>query len=148
MSFQWHFNQKKSLQTSESPPPRAVDWNIGSNAVEEDVSLISLRGWRMGATAAEEEWGRIDGEQGGTGKVIKNASCRCFWSTSKWCACQRRRQGLMHYWAGTRLAPGADIPFAVHLAARGHVGDSPGHTSPRGPSPHRGPSHAWHYPQR
>lgn len=59
----------------------------------------------MSAMEAEEEWGRIDGRQGETGKVIKNSSCRCFCSTSKWRACQRQRLGLMHYWAGAHLAP-------------------------------------------
>lgn len=29
----------------------------------------------------------IDGKWGGTGKVIKNPGYRCFWGTSKWCAC-------------------------------------------------------------
>lgn len=89
----------------------------------------------MRAMEAEEERGRIDGKQGETGKVIKNSGCRCFSSTSKWCACQQRHPGLMHYWAGAHLAPGADIPFPIRLAAREHVDDGPGHASPRRPGP-------------
>lgn len=42
--------------------------------------------------------------------------------------------GLMHYWDGAHLAPGADITWPVHLAPWCHVGDTLGHTSSHKPS--------------
>lgn len=62
--------------------------------------------------------------------------------------------GMMHYWDGAHLAPGARITCPVHLAACSHVGDILGHTSPHSPAPGvmkgigGNGTHARHRPQR
>lgn len=91
--------------------------HTSSNTNLEDSSLISLQRRGMRGMQALKECRRIDGKHGGTGKVIKNWSYRCFRSTSKWCAWPCQRLGMMHYWDGAHLAPGADITPPVHLAA-------------------------------
>lgn len=49
--------------------------------------------------------------------------------------------GMMHYWDGAHLAPGADITSLVHLAACKSRGDTWGHTSPHTPSSQRDEGH-------
>lgn len=59
---------------------------------------------------------RIDGKQGGTGKVIKNSSYRCFWNTSKWCACQCQSWA----WCIIEMVPTWHLPLTSHARSTWH----------------------------
>lgn len=72
-----------------------------------------------------KEWRRIDGNRGGTGKVIKNSSYRCFWNTSKWHAWQCQRWA----WCIIEMMPTWHLALTSHARFTCHVGDTLGHTS-------------------
>lgn len=121
--------------------PRAHNKHTSSNTNYEDSSLILFQRRGMRGMRAVKEWRRIDGKQGGTGKVIKNSSYRCFWSTSKWCACQCQRRA----WCIIEMVPTWHLALTSHPRSTwqhvSHVGDTVGHTSPQQPSSQRDEGH-------
>lgn len=90
--------------------PVCTHKHTSANTDYEGSSLISLHLGGMRGIWAVKEWRRMDGKQGGTGKVIKNSSYRCFWSTSKWHACQCQRWA----WCIIEMVP------TWHLALTSH----------------------------